>query len=327
MPYDFPKLSPAVSAPFSENAAKLAALFPSVVKDGKLDLDELRAQLGEFDEVGREKYGLTWAGKSDAQKKTGEALVGKTLKYIEADSKNPDTTQNIYIEGDNLEALKLLQNAYRGKIKMIYIDPPYNTGNDFVYNDTFAESANEAAVAEGDAAVVEGKIERYTVNSKTNGKYHANWLSMMYPRLQLARNLLSEDGVIFISIDDNEQANLKALCDEIFGEDNFVAQITIVTGANQSGDGVLIQKNVEYCLVYSKNIGFCRINRVDKTDEGYRALNDSPTPFSTRRDMGYTIYYNPHSNEMIPKMDYDESLIETNDSSKVYQDDIELIKL
>lgn len=148
---------------------------------------------------------------------------------------------------------------------------------------------------------------------------------MIYPRLKIARNLLSDDGVIFISIDDNELENLRDICNEIFGECNFIAQINIITGANQSGEGVLIQKNVEYCLVYSKLIDFAKIFRVDKTEESYRNLNDAPTPFETRLDMGYTIYYNELSNEIIAKFDYDKSKISTNDASQIYTDDVELI--
>lgn len=162
-------------------------------------------------------------------------------------------------------------------------------------------------------------------NTESNGRFHTDWLNMIYPRLKLAKDLLTEDGVIFISIDDNEDDNLRKVCDEIFGECNFLAQITIITGANQSGDGVLIQKNVEYCFVYVKSILDAKINRVDKTDEIYRNLNDAPTAFETRLDMGYTIYYNEHTGEMIPRYDYNKNLIYTNDEKLVYSDDVDLI--
>ena len=151
---EFQKISPEVVKPYEENLKKLAALFPSVIKDGEVDFDALRAELGNPEEVKKEGYGLVWAGKHDAQNAAGEALTGRTLKYIAEDSKNPETTENLYIEGDNLEVLKLLQNGYYGKIKMIYIDPPYNTGNDFVYNDSFAMTEAELAVAEGRAAEI-----------------------------------------------------------------------------------------------------------------------------------------------------------------------------
>lgn len=174
-----------------------------------------------------------------------------------------------------------------------------------------------------DGNQIVGKLEK---NTETNGRFHTDWLNMIYPRLKLAKDLLTEDGVIFISIDDNEDDNLRKVCDEIFGECNFLAQITIITGANQSGDGVLIQKNVEYCFVYVKSILDAKINRVDKTDEIYRNLNDAPTAFETRLDMGYTIYYNEHTGEMIPRYDYNKNLIYTNDEKLVYSDDVDLIR-
>lgn len=206
-------------------------------------------------------------------------------------------------------------------------DPPYNTGNDFVYNDEFGMRNEEWDEVSGnydeDGNQIVGKLEK---NTEANGRFHTDWLNMIYPRLKLARDLLTEDGVIFISIDDNEDDNLRKVCDEIFGECNFLAQITIITGANQSGDGVLIQKNVEYCFVYVKSILDAKINRVDKTDEIYRNLNDAPTAFETRLDMGYTIYYNEHTGEMIPRYDYNKNLIYTNDEKLVYSDDVDLIR-
>ena len=209
----------------------------------------------------------------------------------------------------------------------VFIDPPYNTGNDFVYNDEFGMRNEEWDEVSGnydeDGNQIVGKLEK---NTEANGRFHTDWLNMIYPRLKLARDLLTEDGVIFISIDDNEDDNLRKVCDEIFGECNFLAQITIITGANQSGDGVLIQKNVEYCFVYVKSILDAKINRVDKTDEIYRNLNDAPTAFETRLDMGYTIYYNEHTGEMIPRYDYNKNLIYTNDEKLVYSDDVDLIR-
>lgn len=204
----------------------------------------------------------------------------------------------------------------------VFIDPPYNTGNDFVYNDDFAENTDDYLDHSGQ---FDDDGNQLFQNTESNGRFHTDWLNMIYPRLKIARNLLSDDGVIFISIDDNELENLRDICNEIFGECNFIAQINIITGANQSGEGVLIQKNVEYCLVYSKLIDFAKIFRVDKTEESYRNLNDAPTPFETRLDMGYTIYYNELSNEIIAKFDYDKSKISTNDASQIYTDDVELI--
>ena len=220
---------------------------------------------------------------------------------------------------------------FRGSCNCIILDtatdPPYNTGNDFVYNDEFGMRNEEWDEVSGnydeDGNQIVGKLEK---NTEANGRFHTDWLNMIYPRLKLARDLLTEDGVIFISIDDNEDDNLRKVCDEIFGECNFLAQITIITGANQSGDGVLIQKNVEYCFVYVKSILDAKINRVDKTDEIYRNLNDAPTAFETRLDMGYTIYYNEHTGEMIPRYDYNKNLIYTNDEKLVYSDDVDLIR-
>lgn len=250
---DYERIAEAVSEPFSENLRKLQELFPSVVKDGEVDFDALRAELGEFTEIGKERYELTWAGKQDAQLLTGEPLVGKTLKYVAEESKNPETTENLYIEGDNLEALKLLQNSYRGKIKMIYIDPPYNTGNDFVYNDNFAVSDAESQVAEG-VRTEEG--ERLAVNPKSSAKYHANWLSMMYPRLRLARDLLRDDGVIFISIDDNEVGNLRVLCDDVFGGNNFVANFPWRKRTAKSDVPHGVSQDYEWIMCYAKSDRF-----------------------------------------------------------------------
>jgi adenine-specific DNA-methyltransferase len=210
-----------ISDPISENLAKLAELFPAAVKDGALDVEALRAELGDFEEIkpGDETYELNWVGKQAAKKEAFKPLLGKTLA-LKNDGKNSETSQNIYIEGDNLEALKLLRQNYYGEVKMIYIDPPYNTGKDFVYTDKFTARADESEQEEG-SVTAEGA--RLIKNEKTSNRYHARWLDMMLPRLRIAKDLLKEDGVIFISIDDGEVGNLRLLCDEIFGEDNFVA--------------------------------------------------------------------------------------------------------
>lgn len=246
----FEKIPLTVTNPFSENLRRLQALFPSIVKDGQVDFDALKEELGEFEEVDKEHYELSWAGKQEAKRTAGEPILGRTLKYVPEESKHPDSTENLYIEGDNLEVLKLLQNAYIGKIKMIYIDPPYNTGNDFVYRDHFAVTAEENAKAEGD---VSAEGDRYAVNPKTSGKYHANWLSMMYPRLRLAKNLLRDDGVIFISIDDNEVGNLREICDEIFGGENFVANIVWQKKYSPQNDAKYFSDMHDHILCYAKN--------------------------------------------------------------------------
>lgn len=239
----------------NDNLKALERLFPSAVKDGQVDFEALREALGEFEEVGPEKYELTWSGKKNAKKVSQQDIIAKTLKYIPEDSVNPDTTENLYIEGDNLEVLKLLRQNYYGSIKMIYIDPPYNTGNDFLYNDNFNMDKAQSDIEEGDVSEIG---ERYTVNSKSSNKYHAKWLNMMYPRLKVAKDLLKEDGVIFISIDDKEVNNLKKICDEIFGEDNFVNTIAVkmseVSGNKMAHATKKLPKVKEYLLVYRKNM-------------------------------------------------------------------------
>lgn len=293
-------------------------------EDGELhrvvDFNKLRLLLGDDAvEDAPEVYDFTWVGKRAALHEAA-APINKTLRPCPEESVDWDTTQNLYIEGDNLEVLKLLQNSYMGKVKMIYIDPPYNTGNDFVYHDDFAQSAEEYDEANRDE---EGN--RYRRNTDSNGRFHSDWCSMMYARLMIARSLLAEDGSIFISIDDNESHNIRKLCDEIFGTSNFVVEIINITGASQNGEGVKIQKNSESCFVYAKDYNSFLPNKVDKADESLRNLNDSPTAFITRPDMGYTIYYNPITKDLIPKKDYDKEKIITNDEKLVYTDDIELI--
>jgi adenine-specific DNA-methyltransferase len=247
---EYPKVEKELFNVDNENLQKLASLFPSAVKDGQLDIEALKEELGQFEEVGQEKYELNWAGKQNAKKEARKNVLGKTLRYIEGDGVNEDTTQNLYIEGDNLEVLKLLRKNYYGSIKMIYIDPPYNTGNDFVYNDNFSISQEELEQIQGER---DEYGERLQKNSKDSAKYHTNWLNMMYPRLQLAKDLLTDDGVIFISIDDNEQANLKQLCDGIFGTENFIAQITreAIKGGSQSK---YIRITHDYVFAYAKNL-------------------------------------------------------------------------
>lgn len=321
----------------AQNIDRIAALFPNCVTE-MLDEErstkekkvykrainfELLKQMLSPDVVdGDEAYEFTWVGKKAAIVEANKP-IRKTLRPCIEESKNWDSTENLYIEGDNLEVLKLLQESYLGKVKMIYIDPPYNTGNDFIYADDFMRSQEEENEQMG---MFDEDENRLFKNTDTNGRFHSDWCSMIYSRLMLARNLLTEDGVIFISIDDNEVENLKKICDEVFGTENFLSQISVVTGANQSGEGVLIQKNVEYCILYAKSITNTRLYRIDKTDESYRNLNDAPTAFETRLDMGYTIYYNKITGEMIPMYDYDKNKVYTNDEKQVYIDDSKLIQ-
>ena len=234
----------------SENVTKLKELFPEVFSEGKIDFTKLEEELGQFTDKENERYNFTWNGKQEAKRIAQTPSTG-TLRPSKEDSKNWDTTQNLYIEGDNLEVLKLLQKSYHKQVKMIYIDPPYNTGKDFVYKDNFKDNIKNYMEQTGQ---VDSEGNRLSTNSDTNGRYHSDWLNMMYPRLKLARNLLKDDGVIFISIDDNEVTNLKKLCDEIFGEDNFVSELIWkkkYIGGKHAKHFVDLH---EYVLVYSKNI-------------------------------------------------------------------------
>lgn len=257
----------------NENLKKLEQLFPSVVKDGQVDFNALKEELGEFEEVGNEKYGLTWTGKQEAKKVAQEDIINKTLKYIPEDSKNPDTTENLYIEGDNLEVLKLLRQNYYNSIKMIYIDPPYNTGNDFVYNDYYSMSSKESEIKEGTISELN---ERYTVNQKSSNKFHAKWLDMIYSRLKVAKDLLTDDGIIFVSIDDNESDNLSLVMNEVFSENNFIARLIRKTSMGEKTAKPKINKHQDYILVYCKNIKIIQDNDIIK---GYaKTFNEFSNP-------------------------------------------------
>lgn len=253
-----------------ENLEKLAQLFPSIIKDGQVDFKALKEELGEFEEVKEERYEFTWAGKQNAKKKVQEDVGARTLKYIEEDSKNPDITENLYIEGDNLEVLKLLRQNYYGSIKMIYIDPPYNTDGDFIYNDSFKMTKEENDLSLG---YIDEDNQKLQKNKKDGNRYHANWLNMMYPRLKVARDLLSDDGVIFISIDDNEQENLKKLCDEIFGIENYLStfQIQVRYLEKSLAEDKVFKPVIEYIYLYSKNKKLYIPNRPEEeyTDEKF----------------------------------------------------------
>ena len=232
----------------AENIEQLRQIFPDVFEEGKIDFDKLKQVLGEYVDDEKERYNFTWNGKGKALRLAQTPTTG-TLRPCEAESKNWDDTQNLYIEGDNLEVLKLLQKSYHGKIKMIYIDPPYNTGGDFVYPDDFTDSIENYKRITGQ---VDDGGRKLSPNTEANGRYHTDWLNMMYPRLRLARNLLSDDGIIFISISDDEQSNLKRICDEVFGESNFIA--TLVWNTEGHTDNQYdIKVNHEYVCVYSKS--------------------------------------------------------------------------
>ena len=285
-------------------------------EDGQLkhvvNFEKLRALLGDnAEDDAPEVYDFTWVGKRAAQR---EAMtpIRRTLRPCPEESVNWDTTKNLYIEGDNLEVLKLLQNSYMGKVKMIYIDPPYNTGNDFVYRDDFHRTQREEDEAAG---VINEEGERMVKNTESNGKFHSDWCSMIYSRLMVARSLLTDDGVIFISIDENEVYNLRRICNEIFGEENLLTQF--IWHNNKKGRQMdkYVKTSNEFVLMYSKNI-FC-IELLDKKidvniseypyndnisayKKGYPLHNGTATfHIDNRPNLCYTIYYNPNNDDIV----------------------------
>ena len=249
------------------NLDKLRAVFPECVSEGKLDIDKLLSLCGEYIDNDFEKYKFEWKGKADCLRLAQKRSTG-TLRPCPEESVNWDTTQNLYIEGDNLEVLKLLQTAYYRKVKMIYIDPPYNTGNDFVYADDFADPM---------ARYKEVTQQTTKSNPETMGRYHTNWLNMMYPRLRLAANLLRDDGVIFISIDDVEIDNLKKLCNEVFGEENFVAQFIWQSRQNKDNRNITgVSIDHEYVVCYTKQFGHRVFRGTDRKTEQYKNPDNDP---------------------------------------------------
>ena len=236
-----------------ENIQKLKQIFPDVFTEDKVDFEKLQQVLGDYVEDSNECYNFTWNGKGRALRLSQTPSLG-TLRPCKEESKDWDTTQNLYIEGDNLEVLKLLQKSYYGKVKMIYIDPPYNTGNDFIYKDNFTMSKEDYDEEQG---IYDEDENRLFQNNESNGRFHSDWCSMIYSRLMLARNLLTDDGLIFISIDDNELDNLIKVTNEIFGEKNYINVISLFTkvsaGASGGGEDRRLKKNMEYILMYAKN--------------------------------------------------------------------------
>lgn len=302
----------------AENAAKLAELFPDIVtevldEDGNvrhsIDVEALKAHVGDVAEDKRERYQFTWPGK---QKARAEAIrpIDKTMRPCVDESVNWDTTENLYIEGDNLDALKILRETYAGKIKMIYIDPPYNTGHDFVYNDTFARTAEEER-AESGAFDEEGNVlDGFEENRASKGRFHSDWCSMMYPRLLLAKDLLRDDGAIFISIDDHESRNLRLICDEIFGVDCFVGDVAWQKTYSPRNDSKGIPAEVEHILVYSLRSEWMpkRLPRTAEMDARYSSPDGDPVPWkaadasapgaSTHQGMVYAIQH-PLTGELL----------------------------
>ncbi len=264
----------------SENIEKLAALFPHCVTETaegrKIDFDLLQQELShDIVEGNRERYRLEWPGKREAIV-TANLPTTKTLRPVREDSVDFDNTENLYIEGDNLEVLKLLQESYFGKIKMIYIDPPYNTGNDFVYKDNFATDRETELFESGQ---IDEYGQRMVANPETSGRYHSDWLTMMYPRLKLARNLLKDDGVIFISIDDNEVHNLRKVCDEVLGEDNFLACVVWQRTYAPISMKKYFSENHDFLLIYARNLPSFNLNllpRTEKQNKDYKNPDNDP---------------------------------------------------
>lgn len=288
----------------ARNIEVIGQLFPNalteVIRDGKveraIDFDVLRQELSGCIVEGREeRYQFTWPDKKKAML-AANAPITATLRPVMADSVGKDGTpggfdsENLYIEGDNLEVLKLLQETYLGKVKMIYIDPPYNTGNDFVYEDDFAQSTSAYMENSGQ---YDEEGNRMVTNTESNGRFHTDWLNMIYPRLKLAKDLLTDDGVIFISIDDNEQENLKKCCDEIFGAQNFVAQLIWERAYAPKNDARFISNSHDYVIMYAKNLNEFVIGRLPRTDEAnarYQNPDNDPRGVWKPSDMSVKTY-------------------------------------
>ncbi|EAP9894790.1 site-specific DNA-methyltransferase, partial [Salmonella enterica] len=294
----------------ADNITKLKSLFPEAFNENGIDFDVLKQLLGENVDEKEERYGLNWHGKRQARQLALTPSRG-TLRPCKDESVDWDNTKNLMIEGDNLEVLKLLQKSYTGKVKLIYIDPPYNTGKDFVYPDNFQDNMKNYLEITGQTE--EGV--RVSTNAETSGRYHTDWLNMMYPRIKLARNLLSDSGFIFISIDEHEVHNLCSLCFEIFGEENFIALIANTNNPKGRSDDKFIATAHEYILVMTKNIthaktyGFepddkilKRYNKIDEAGEVFRDMDLRKTGDADRRqdrpDMFYYFYYDEVKNKL-----------------------------
>lgn len=268
----------------AENIEKLAALFPAAVtemrgEDGTLrkgiDFEKLRQLLSRDIVEGGERYEFSWVGKKAAMAEAARPTT-ETLRPVKADSRNWDTTENLYIEGDNLAALKILQESYLGKVKMIYIDPPYNTGNDFIYKDNTTHTQYEE---DSQMGMFDDDDNHLFKNIDTNGRFHSDWCSMMYTRLRIARNFLTDNGAIFISIDDHENDNIKKLCNEVFGEHNFVACVVWQRNYAPISLKKFFSESHEYCFVYAKNINSFEMNllpRTEKQNKDYTNPDNDP---------------------------------------------------
>ncbi len=286
----------------AENAAKLAGLFPDVLtevmdEEGNvhygIDAEALRAHVGDIAEDKRERYQFTWPGKQRAR---AEAIrqIDKTMRPCPEESVNWDTTENLYIEGDNLDALKILRETYAGKIKMIYIDPPYNTGHDFIYKDSCKQSKEDLNALSSFYDDEGNRMDNnFQLNSESSGTFHSDWCSMMYPRLVLARDLLAEDGVIFISIDDYEDCNARKLLDEVFGAGNFIAQLIWERAFSPKNDAKYVSNSHDYVLMAAKSSDLFKIGRLDRTveaDSRYKNPDNDPRGAWTSGDLSVKTY-------------------------------------
>lgn len=280
-----------------DNISKLNSLFPEAFNENGIDFDVLKQLLGENVDEKEERYGLNWHGKRQARQLALTPSRG-TLRPCKDESVDWDNTKNLMIEGDNLEVLKLLQKSYAGKVKLIYIDPPYNTGKDFVYPDNFQDNMKNYLEITGQTE--DGA--RLSTNTETSGRYHTDWLNMIYPRLKLARNLLKEDGVIFISIDDSEQANLKKICDEIFGEENFLACIAWEKRYTRSNNAKRFYSLKDSILCYRKSdaLEYVKEARNEKSDSNYSNPDND-----IRGDWTTSSYINPATKEQRPNLAYE----------------------
>ena len=281
----------------NERIEQLKTLFPEVVSEGKVDFEKLRQSLGEIVDDRPERYSLTWAGKKDAIRLLQTPSRATLVPTLE-ESVNFDATRNLFVEGDNLEVLKLLYKSYARQVKMIYIDPPYNTGNDFVYRDNFTDPLDTYLEITGQR---DSNGDHLSSNTETNGRYHSAWLNMMYPRLFIARQLLSEEGLIFVSIDDHEQANLQLLMNEIFGEENRVAIVSWEKRYTRSNNARMFTSVKDSIVVYRKNsmLNYLREDRTEKSDSIYSNPDDDP-----RGSWTSVSYVNPATKDKRPNLVY-----------------------
>lgn len=292
-----------------QNIDKIASLFPSCITEAKdengklkkaINFDMLRQLLSKDVAEGDEAYEFTWVGKKNAIIEANTP-IRKTLRPCKEESVNWDTTENLYIEGDNLEVLKLLQESYLGKVKMIYIDPPYNTGNDFIYNDDFKSTSEEYAEESGS---LDENGNRMFKNTDSNGRFHSDWCSMIYSRLSLARNLLADDGVIFISIDDNEADNMRKVCDEIFGESNFIAQCIRRTINSGKHDSTTVAPFHEYVIIYAKSAASIALARKSKDEAERDRLYKEQDEYAAERGRYYITQLNKNSLQYSDGLNY-----------------------